>query len=59
MTPRPYDVVTFDCYGTLIDWRRGVADAFEGAAAADGVKLDRAVVLALYEDLEAAVEAER
>jgi FMN phosphatase YigB (HAD superfamily) len=25
---RPYDVVTFDCYGTLIDWERGIREAF-------------------------------
>ena len=29
---RAYDVVTFDCYGTLIDWERGIAEAFIEAA---------------------------
>ena len=24
VTGRPYDVITFDCYGTLIDWEGGV-----------------------------------
>src|SRR5438309_434867 len=33
MRDRPYDVVTFDCYGTLIDWERGIRDAFSAAAA--------------------------
>jgi len=33
-----YDYVTFDCYGTLIDWERGIADAFVRAAARDGVQ---------------------
>src|SRR5262245_43362245 len=39
---RPYDIITFDCYGTLIDWEAGIADAFRDAAAADGVRLDPA-----------------
>ena len=42
---RPYDVLTFDCYGTLIDWERGIGDALEAAARVDGVKLDRATAL--------------
>lgn len=52
-------VLTFDCYGTLIDWERGIGDAFLAAARADGVTLDRAAVLAAYHRIEPAVEAER
>jgi 2-haloacid dehalogenase/putative hydrolase of the HAD superfamily len=55
---RPYDVVTFDCYGTLIDWERGIADAFLEAAATAGVRLDRAAVLAAYAAIEPRVQAE-
>jgi 2-haloalkanoic acid dehalogenase type II len=55
---RPYDVVTFDCYGTLIDWRSGIADAFVRAAAAEGVTIDREVLLGMYIDVERVVEAE-
>ena len=25
---RRFDVLTFDCYGTLVDWERGIAEAF-------------------------------
>ena len=25
---RLYDVITFDCYGTLIDWEGGISSAF-------------------------------
>jgi 2-haloalkanoic acid dehalogenase type II len=55
---RPFDVVTFDCYGTLIDWERGIHDAFAALAPALGlfVPADRAVEL--YVEIEAAVEAE-
>src|SRR5574337_9017 len=55
---RPYDVVTFDCYGTLIDWEGGIWEAFARAAAADGVKLDRAAMLQAYAEVEPVVEAE-
>lgn len=53
-----YDVLTFDCYGTLIDWERGIVDAFVAAAGADGLAVDRAVVLAAYHQVEPAVQAE-
>ena len=55
---RPYDVVTFDCYGTLIDWEQGIGAAFLRAAAADGVRLTAAAVLAAYAEVEPVVEAE-
>src|SRR2546426_9494957 len=56
---RRYDVLTFDCYGTLIDWERGIGDAFEAAARVEGVTLDRAAVLRAYHEIEPVVEAER
>ena len=56
VTGRPYDVITFDCYGTLIDWERGIADAFADAAAEDGVRLDRDAVLRVYAEVEPEVE---
>lgn len=46
MTAR-YDIITFDCYGTLIDWRRGIRDAFGSDAA-----------LQLYGETEVEVERE-
>ena len=49
---RRYDIVTFDCYGTLIDWERGIADAFRGA----GLELDRDVVLRAYAEQEPIAE---
>src|SRR5262249_41355044 len=58
MTAR-YDVLPFDCYGTLIDWERGIGDAFESAARLDGVSLDRAALLRAYHDIEPVVQAER
>jgi 2-haloalkanoic acid dehalogenase type II len=54
-----YDVLTFDCYGTLIDWERGIGDAFESAARADGVTIDRAAALRAYHEIEPVMQAER
>jgi len=53
-----YDVITFDCYGTLIDWESGIADAFLQAAADDGVTFTRAEILRAYADVEHRVQAE-
>ena len=55
---RAYDVITFDCYGTLIDWESGIADAFKKTAATVGVALDTSAALAAYADIEPVVEAE-
>ena len=54
---RPFDVITFDCYGTLIDWEAGITEAFRDAAAADGVRLDPAAVLPALFDTRPAAEA--
>src|SRR5262245_27606646 len=41
--PLPKDIkfVTFDCYGTLIDWEQGVFDAFQKEADKEGFTIDR------------------
>jgi 2-haloalkanoic acid dehalogenase type II len=54
---RSFDVVTFDCYGTLINWEAGITKAFRDAAAADGVSLDPAAVLRALFDTRPASEA--
>src|SRR2546425_1416 len=55
----PFDFVTFDCYGTLIDWESGIFDAFRDAAGEDGVNLDRRSLLQAYARIEPVVEQER
>ena len=54
-----YDIITFDCYGTLIDWESGIVNAFRSEAAADGVELDAGSIIAAYMAEEPAVEAEQ
>jgi len=55
---RPWDFITFDCYGTLIDWESGIGAWFGGSAAREGLTLARPEVLAVYAKIEPAVEAE-
>src|ERR1700741_1196284 len=56
---RPFDIITFDCYGTLIDWESGIANAFLSAAQQNGVSLRRDDVLRAYEHHEPIVEHEQ
>ncbi len=53
----PYDVLTFDCYGTLIDWDGGISGAFLRAASENGVQLLRDEVLRTYADVEPVIQA--
>ncbi len=56
--PADYDVITFDCYGTLIDWERGIAEVFADLARAGGVALDVDAALTDYHAIEPVVQAE-
>ena len=56
LTPR-IDVITFDCYGTLIDWERGITEAFAAEAGRAGKSAPSAEVLAAYASIEPEVEA--
>jgi 2-haloalkanoic acid dehalogenase type II len=59
LTLRP-DIVTFDCYGTLIDWETGIRNAFRKALAGNGpAGVDEGKVSELYEDEEKKVEKEK
>lgn len=49
--------LTFDCYGTLIDWERGILTALRPLLARHGVALSDDQLLELYGELEAAAEA--
>lgn len=53
------DIVTFDCYGTLIDWESGIASAIGSEASRAGVVLERRAILAAYAETEPVVQSER
>ncbi len=48
----PYDVLTFDCYGTLIDWETGMRDAIAGLIRSRGLSLSPDEVHRTYGRLE-------
>jgi len=52
-----FGVISFDCYGTLIDWESGILRAFADAARKDGVSIEPAEVLKAYAEIEPLVEA--
>lgn len=56
--PTDFDILTFDCYGTLIDWREGISAAFSRIGAAAGRPVDRDQVLDLHARLEPEVQQE-
>jgi len=51
-----FRVITFDCYGTLVDWETGILSALRPILSAHGATLESAEILRLYGDLEAHAE---
>ena len=51
-----FQVLTFDCYGTLIDWETGIFSALHPILAAHHQSIPDAQLLELYGELEAAAE---
>jgi 2-haloacid dehalogenase len=49
-------VLTFDCYGTLIDWEAGIVATLQPILSAHGMRADAEYLLALYSELDPAVE---
>jgi len=54
-----YKVLTFDCYGTLIDWETGIWDALQPVISANGRSgIHRDAALEVFASLESRLEAE-
>ncbi len=51
-----FEILTFDCYGTLIDWEAGILPVLRRVLAAHGKSLDDARLLELYGDFEQRAE---
>jgi 2-haloacid dehalogenase len=47
-----FDTLTFDCYGTLIDWETGILSTLRSILLAHGKVIDDATLLKLYGDFE-------
>src|ERR1700730_14707572 len=55
--PKNVTFVTFDVYGTLIDWETGIYEAFSKEAARDDFEIDRAELMALFHEISREIEA--
>jgi 2-haloacid dehalogenase len=53
---RRFEIITFDCYGTLINWEDGILRCLRQILAAHGKDRDDATILQLYGDFEARAE---
>jgi 2-haloacid dehalogenase len=51
-----FEILTFDCYGTLINWEGGILRCLHRILAAYGKDTDDATILQLYGDFEARAE---
>ncbi len=51
-----YRVLSFDCYGTLIDWETGIFSALRPVLAAHGKNISDAELLTVYSELESEAE---
>jgi 2-haloacid dehalogenase len=59
MRPLDFDsfgVLTFDCYGTLVDWERGILDALLPVLSRHARELPAETLLELYADLESQIQ---
>ena len=54
--PKHITFVTFDAYGTLIDWETGIYEAFAKEAQRDGFEIDRAVLLPMFHEISREIE---
>jgi 2-haloacid dehalogenase len=57
MRLRDFSALTFDCYGTLIDWETGILAALRPWTAAHGVEVDDEALLAAFGRAESRREA--
>ena len=49
-------IVSFDCYGTLIDWENGILGALRPVLENHGIEIEDQKILSLYADVESEIE---
>jgi 2-haloacid dehalogenase/putative hydrolase of the HAD superfamily len=55
--PKQIKFVTFDVYGTLIDWESGAFDAFTREAERDGFTIERDELIPLFHSVQQQIQA--
>lgn len=53
-----FEALSFDCYGTLIDWESGILDALTPLLHLHGITVDREEILKVYPRLERGAQAD-
>jgi len=53
-----FNVLSFDCYGTLIDWEKGILGALQPVFGAHNINLSPEQALELYAELEPGAQKE-
>ena len=51
-----FEWVSFDCYGTLVDWETGISGAVSGVLESRGMGMSRAEILGLFAEVEPRVQ---
>ncbi len=51
-----FEILTFDCYGTLINWEEGLLSCLQRILSSHGKKIDDATILGWYGEFEADAE---
>jgi 2-haloacid dehalogenase len=51
-----FEALTFDCYGTLINWEEGILRCLRRILSVHGKDIDDATILEFYGDFEARTE---
>ena len=54
--PYRFEWISFDCYGTLIDWETGISSAVEQVLHSRGIVKGRSEILALFAEVEPRVQ---
>ena len=54
--PKEVKFVSFDCYGTLIDWETGVYEAFQKEADRDGFTVDREALVPRFIEVQREIQ---
>lgn len=57
MNSTTWDTISFDCYGTLVDWETGITSAFENAAAVRRREIRSEAIIPAYHEVEPEVQA--
>jgi 2-haloacid dehalogenase len=54
--PKDVQFVSYDCYGTLIDWETGVYEAFQREADRDGFTVDRELLVPRFVEVQRQIQ---